>query len=58
MNDVPVRPRKKGPRRRVLGPFEKGDPSTCPHWWEPHLWEQGKEYCAACASTRPREQQP
>lgn len=43
----------KGPK--VLGPFEKGRPESCDHWWERHLWELDKDYCPQCGATRPRE---
>lgn len=26
------------------------DPMGCDHVWEPHLWEQGRAYCARCGS--------
>ncbi len=53
----PARAGKKE-RLRVLRPFEKGDPANCPHRWERHLWEQGKDYCPACAAIRPSEPLP
>jgi hypothetical protein len=26
------------------------DPMDCDHFWEPHLWETGRAYCARCGS--------
>lgn len=26
------------------------DPIDCDHFWEPHLWESGRAYCARCGS--------
>lgn len=26
------------------------NPIDCSHFWEPHLWETGRAYCARCGS--------
>jgi len=28
----------------------QADPMSCPHVWEPHLWETGRAHCARCGS--------
>ena len=28
----------------------KHDPMSCDHYWEPHLWDNGRAYCARCGS--------
>ena len=49
-SDIPAQLVEEGPCP-VLGPFDRGNPVRCPHWWEPHLWERGCMYCPACATT-------
>lgn len=50
---------EKGPAKRPIpGIGKTGDPATCRHEWEPHLWERGNEYCPYCATTRARGEDP
>lgn len=35
--------------RPSIVPF-KHHPVSCDHAWEPHLWSNGRAYCARCGS--------
>lgn len=47
-----ARHRDLSPAREMTPTGPHADPATCQHAWEPHLWEQGQQYCPYCTSVR------